>query len=32
MYSKMDKDVDNIMIDKKFFFGFKREKTNVESP
>ena len=30
-YSKIDKDVVNIKIDKRFFFGFKNEKVKVEN-
>ena len=32
MYSNIDKEVANIKIDKIFFFGFKNEKTKVETP
>ena len=32
IYSKTDKEVAKIKIDKKFFFGFKNEKTKVEKP
>ncbi len=32
IYSKKDKDVVKIKIDKIFFFGFKNEKAKVEIP
>ena len=32
MYSNRENDVAKIKIDKRFFFGFKNEKTKVERP
>ena len=32
IYSNVDKEVTNIKIDKKFFFGFNNEKVKVEKP
>ena len=31
-YSKSEKEVANIKIDKRFFFGFKNENAKVENP